>query len=113
MPVLGRKLPLPIPKPVGIGVPSDEFPRPWSVYQWIPGETASIDGITSLSDFASQLAGFLTALYGIDAQDGPVAGSHNFFRGGPLSTYDEQSRDAIRLLDAFRSCFLDRCPDFS
>ncbi|MCW2935550.1 MAG: aminoglycoside phosphotransferase [Actinomycetia bacterium] len=47
--------------------------------------------------FASGLAGFLAALQAIDASDGPPAGAHNFFRGGPLATWDEQTRQLIRL----------------
>jgi aminoglycoside phosphotransferase (APT) family kinase protein len=34
---------------------------------------------------ASSLAGFLVALRGVDATDGPGPDRHNFFRGGPLA----------------------------
>jgi aminoglycoside phosphotransferase (APT) family kinase protein len=97
LPVLAPRLPLPIPEPVAMGRPSDEFPRPWSVYRWIAGEPASADQVTDPTGFACSLAGFLTALRAIDASDGPPAGAHNFFRGGPLATYDEQTRQLIRL----------------
>src|SRR5262245_6590039 len=40
LPVLARQLPLPIPEPLAHGEPSDAFPRPWSVYRWLPGEPA-------------------------------------------------------------------------
>ena len=96
LPVLAPNLPLPIPVPVAMGCPSDEFPRPWSVYRWIAGEPASADRVTDPVGFAASLAGFLTTLHAIGASDGPPAGAHNFFRGGPLSTYDEQTRELIR-----------------
>lgn len=48
--------------------------------------------------FRCDLAGFLTALYAIDASGGPPPGAHSAFRGGPLSTWDEQTRQSIRLL---------------
>jgi aminoglycoside phosphotransferase (APT) family kinase protein len=97
LPVLARHLPLPIPEPVAMGRPGDGFPRPWSVYRWIAGETASTGQVADLTAFASALAGFLAALQAIDASDGPPAGAHNFFRGGPLATWDEHTRQLIRL----------------
>jgi len=96
LPVLAPHLPLPIPEPVAMGCPTDEFPRPWSVYRWLAGEPASADQVTDLARFAASLTGFLAALQAIDASDGPPAGEHNFFRGGPLATYDEQTRQLIR-----------------
>jgi aminoglycoside phosphotransferase (APT) family kinase protein len=96
LPVLAPRLPLPIPVPVAMGCPSDEFPRPWSVYRWIAGEPASGGGLADPVLFASRLAGFLAALQAIDVSDGPPAGEHNFFRAGPLATYDQQTRQLIR-----------------
>jgi len=97
LPVLARQLPLPIPEPVAMGRPGDGFSRPWSVYRWIAGEPASTGQVDDLTAFASGLAGFLVALQAIDASDGPPAGAHNFFRGGPLATWDEQTRQLIGL----------------
>jgi aminoglycoside phosphotransferase (APT) family kinase protein len=97
LPVLARHLPLPIPEPVAMGRPGDGFPRPWSVYRWIAGEPASTGQVADPVGFASRLAGFLAALHAIDASDGPPAGAHNFFRGGPLALFDEQTRQLIRL----------------
>ena len=96
LPVLARHLPLPIPEPVAMGRPSWGFPRPWSIYRWIEGEPAAVGRVADLAGFASGVAGFLTALQAINASDGPPAGAHNFFRGGPLATYDEQTRRLIR-----------------
>jgi aminoglycoside phosphotransferase (APT) family kinase protein len=97
LPALARHLPLPIPEPVAMGRPGDGFPRPWSVYRWIAGEPASTGQVADPAGFASALAGFLAALQAIDASDGPSAGAHSFFRGGPLATLDEQTRQLIRL----------------
>jgi aminoglycoside phosphotransferase (APT) family kinase protein len=98
LPILAPQLPLPIPEPVAIGRPGREFPRPWSIYRWIAGDHASVDRIANLTVFAADLTGFLAALYAIDASGGPPPGAHNFFRGGPLDTYDAQSRTSIQLL---------------
>jgi aminoglycoside phosphotransferase (APT) family kinase protein len=98
LPVLAPQLPVQIPEPVALGAPGPAFPRPWSIYRWIEGDHATIDRITGLTAFAADLVAFLTALYAIDASGGPPPGRHNFFRGGPLETYDAQSREAIERL---------------
>jgi aminoglycoside phosphotransferase (APT) family kinase protein len=83
LPVLAGRLPLPIPEPVALGRPAAGFPRPWSVYRWIEGEPACLGRVADLAAFAADLAGFLAALYGIDADGGPPPGRHSAFRGGP------------------------------
>jgi aminoglycoside phosphotransferase (APT) family kinase protein len=98
LPVLAPQLPLPIPRPVAKGEPDAGFPYPWSVYRWLDGEPASKARIDDLPGFASALAGFLNTLRGVDAAGGPAPGEHNFFRGGPLSTYEEETRQAIATL---------------
>ncbi len=98
LPVLARQLPLAIPEPVAMGQPDNEFPRPWSVYRWLEGDPAGDDRIADLVEFAADLSGFLAALEAIDASGGPSPGPHNFFRGGPLKTYDAQSRASIQQL---------------
>jgi aminoglycoside phosphotransferase (APT) family kinase protein len=82
---------------VAMGRPGDGFPRPWSVHRWIAGEPAGAGKVADPARFAFALAGFLAALQAIDASDGPPAGAHNFFRGGPLATWDEETRHLIRL----------------
>ena len=95
---LAPSLPLPIPTPLAQGVPSQEYPWNWSIYRWIEGEPATVERIADLSEFALRLAEFLIALQTIDALEGPRPGAHNFYRGGPLSIYDAQTRQAIALL---------------
>jgi aminoglycoside phosphotransferase (APT) family kinase protein len=98
LPILASQLPLAIPEPVAKGVPSRLFPRPWSIYRWLEGEPAVDGRIADLTGFAADLAGFLGALQRIDVADGPVAGEHNFFRGGPLAIYDGETTAAIAAL---------------
>jgi aminoglycoside phosphotransferase (APT) family kinase protein len=100
LPVLAPRLPLPIPAPVARGEPDSGFPYPWSVYRWLEGELASKARIADLTGFATTLAGFLSALGRIDATGGPEPGQHNFFRGGPLSTYADETHEAIDALGA-------------
>ena len=98
LPVLAPQLPLPIPMPVAKGEPDSGFPYPWSVYRWLDGELASKARIDDLPGFATTLAGFLNALRRIDATGGPAPGQHNFYRGGPLATYEEEALQAIDTL---------------
>jgi aminoglycoside phosphotransferase (APT) family kinase protein len=98
LPALAPFLPLSIPVPVAQGLPSDAFPRPWSVYRWLAGEHAAVERVEDLERFARELAGFLAALYAVDTAGGPPAGEHSFFRGGPIGTYDRETREAIAIL---------------
>ena len=99
LPKLAPHLPLPIPQPLAMGKPSGDYPWPWSVYQWLDGKTASLDAISDLSQFALKLAEFLKALQKIDSTGGPVAGPQNFYRGGSLKIYEQETREAIKKLD--------------
>jgi aminoglycoside phosphotransferase (APT) family kinase protein len=99
LPRLAQHLPLTIPTPIAMGVPSHEYPWHWSIYRWIDGENATIDSIADLNEFADQLSKFLNALQQIDSSGGPPPGLHNFYRGGSVSIYDEETRKAIANLD--------------
>jgi aminoglycoside phosphotransferase (APT) family kinase protein len=95
LPQLAPQLPLPIPEPVAQGEPGEGYPYAWSIYRWIDGRPAVPGSIGDLTTFATDLAGFLVALREADATDGPAAGRHNFFRGGPLQTYEDEARQAV------------------
>ncbi len=109
LPVLGPQLPVPIPVPVALGAPGCGFPRPWSVYRWLPGDTASIDHVTDLDTFARDVARFLNALRAVDPESGPAAGAHSLGRGGPLSLYDAGVHACLDALPAHITpeCVLD------
>ncbi|MEO1016694.1 MAG: aminoglycoside phosphotransferase family protein [Pseudomonadota bacterium] len=100
LPELALLLPLPIPVPLGLGRPSEDYPWPWSVYRWLEGDTADKRDIADLNQFAVDLARFLAALHAVDASTGPLAGKHNFHRGGLLEVYDSEARQTIALLAA-------------
>ena len=98
LPLLAPRLPLPIPVPVALGRPDGAFPWSWSIYRWLDGTPAALDQAFDVPTFSTDLGRFLAALYAIDANDGPPAGEHNFFRGGPLSTYEAETHEAIAAL---------------
>lgn len=97
LPRLAPHLSHPIPTPIDKGTPSDAYPWNWSIYGWIEGKPLQT---CKLSDsekehLAQELAHFLLELYSIDSSDGPKPSHHNFFRGGPLSTYDAETRSSL------------------
>lgn len=95
LPILSKELTLPIQIPLAKGKSNEEYPLPWSINKWVEGETLTYQNIKDLNQFARDLGAFLIELQSIDASGGPLAGEHNFYRGGSLAVYDEESRHAI------------------
>lgn len=98
LPIFKPLLTLPIPVPIAKGEPSNEYPLPWSINQWIDGDTVTHDNIHDLNEFAEELAKFLKELEAIDASRGIPAGVQNFHRGGNLAVYDHDTRSIIETL---------------
>lgn len=94
LPVLAPHLPVPVPEPVAVGEPGEGYPFAWSVRRWVSGEPLEPTGIASPA-VAADVAGFLRALHGIRASDGPPAGERTSFRGAHLSVYDRDVRRAL------------------
>jgi aminoglycoside phosphotransferase (APT) family kinase protein len=90
LPRLAPFLPLAIPVPLGKGTPAENYPWPWSIYQWIEGENATIEHIADLRQVAIAIGQFIAALQRIDPADGPLSG-----RGVPLIIQDPDTRAAI------------------
>jgi aminoglycoside phosphotransferase (APT) family kinase protein len=95
LPILAKKLPLTIPTLLAKGNPDNIFPWKWGIYRWIEGETANVNLITNLPEFANSLAQFLRSLQQINTSGAPSAGQHSFFRGASLLLYDKETRVAI------------------
>lgn len=101
LPFLAHHLSVTIPQPIAMGKPSDDYPWNWSVYRWIEGKSANLlaDDALNLPRIAQGLAQFLRELHAIDTTDVPLAaGPHNFYRGGSLTVYDAETRDALTQL---------------
>lgn len=98
LPYLAPRVPLPIPAPLAMGRPGEGFPWPWSVYRWLDGVPASYADSVDLTAFVETLAHFLAALQRADPGGGPAPGLHSAWRGGPLLTYDGETRRAVAAL---------------
>jgi aminoglycoside phosphotransferase (APT) family kinase protein len=90
LPVLAPYLPLGIPLPVAVGKPQTEFPFPWGVVRWLPGELATVDNLKDPVRAAVDLSSFIQALQAVDATNGP---KHQ--RGRPIRLADAQVKEGI------------------
>ncbi|WP_030222740.1 aminoglycoside phosphotransferase family protein [Streptomyces bikiniensis] len=84
LPRLAPHLTLPVPEPVGHGVPGEGFGRPWTVYRWLDGDDAYNAPITDPAHAAVELGRFGVSLRAVDATGGPRS-----FRGGPVTGWEE------------------------
>ncbi len=78
LPQLARRLSLPVPTPLRVGMPAFAYPWHWSVVPWLPGETANQCEMRSSE--GKRLGNFLRSLH-IPA---PIDAPSNAVRGGPL-----------------------------
>ncbi len=99
LPVLAPSLPVAIPVPLAKGAPGEGYSFNWSIRGWLDGETASIDRIDDLSEFATSVADFIRALQRVDATGGPSAGAHSAYRGVSPAYYDDETRRSLVMLE--------------
>ena len=77
LPILAPRVPLPIPAPVRVGHPSDDYPWPWSVVPYLSGRSAAEDPPEDLRAAAISVGTFLGKLHAPAPPDAPI----NPFRG--------------------------------
>lgn len=92
LPRLAPHLPLAVPVQVAMGHPADGYPFDWSVYVWLPGQSANHADF-NLSRAAVDLAAFMRALGGVDTSDAHPRPTGA--RGAPLAELDESVRQSI------------------
>ncbi|HUB42026.1 MAG TPA: aminoglycoside phosphotransferase family protein [Streptosporangiaceae bacterium] len=95
LPRLAPRLPLPIPVPLGAGKPAFGYPWDWSLWRWLPGETATVKGLVDPHLTASELAEFLTALQHALPVESGAPNPHDEVTGEPLAKRDHATRAAI------------------
>ena len=95
LPRLAPRLPLSTPEPLALGAPCKEYPSAWSIVRWLEGEEATLERLDNPVEAARTLAEFVRAMIAIDATEGPAPGTHNFWRGVPLTSRDEMTRRSI------------------
>lgn len=98
LPFLGEQLSIAIPEVCALGKPGYGYPWPWSVYKWIEGKDVELAQASNMN-IALPLAQFINQLHKIAPSDGPAPGTHNYYRGGQLHHYHQDTQSYIKLLD--------------
>ena len=80
LPLLAPRLPLAVPVPIVCGAPTEQYPWPWTVARWLPGDAAADAPPTDQQHTVETLAGFVRALHEEAPDDAPA----NPFRGVAL-----------------------------
>jgi len=94
LPDLAPCLPLPVPAPLRVGVPSGRYPWPWSVVPWLAGSPGDRTTLTRPDDAARCLGRFLRALH----RRAPDEAPRNPVRGVPLIERRDVFEERVRLL---------------
>jgi aminoglycoside phosphotransferase (APT) family kinase protein len=89
LPILAPHISLNIPKPFALGKPTDEYPYPWAIYEWIKGFPYQDDLISDERQIAYDLANFILELRRVDSLGAPHGGRD------PLIDLDVITRSAI------------------
>lgn len=98
LPELSKYISLPIPVPIAKGTPTSEYPFSWTITPLLQGETVTYERISDMKNFVFDLVKVLKEIHSADTENAPVAGQHNFYRGGDLSVYSEETYKAIEEL---------------
>jgi len=80
LPELASRLPLPVPVPLRVGLPSDDYPWSWTVVAWFDGDVAADVALADAMVEARRLGRFVDALHTPAPADAPL----NPFRGQPI-----------------------------
>ena len=69
VPLVAPTLPVAVPEPLELGVPTERYPYQWSVVRWIDGVMAPVESVDE--DVPIRLAEFVRALQSVDARGRP------------------------------------------
>jgi aminoglycoside phosphotransferase (APT) family kinase protein len=66
LPRLAPQLPITVSQPLEVGVPGEGYPFGWSIYRWLPGDTALAAPPADLTSFATEVGGFHAGRSAVD-----------------------------------------------
>jgi len=93
LPKLAPLLPITVPVIQGEGHSDVGYPFSWFICQWLEGKNPSSENMLDNHQAAIDLGHFVSSMRKISSMDGPKCR-----RGQPLSTRDQETREAIVLL---------------
>jgi len=91
LPDLAPRLPIPVPTPVRVGHPDDEYPYVWAVLPWLDGRPVGTDPLADPAAASRQLGEFLRALHVEAPADAPA----NPYRGQFIGENDDRLRERL------------------
>jgi aminoglycoside phosphotransferase (APT) family kinase protein/RimJ/RimL family protein N-acetyltransferase len=94
LPKIAPFLPISIPLPIAKGQPTNEYPYPWSIYNWLEGNNPKVGALLYPIALANELGAFIRTVRSIDLPNGPQSN-----RGGPLIEKDFETRQALVKLE--------------
>lgn len=94
------RLPLSVPKPVALGLPTQSYPCHWLILNWIDGQNATPPVLRAPADAAASLGKFVAALRSIGTGNTRI----EQYRGKPLILRDRLTREAISQLTDEYNC---------
>jgi aminoglycoside phosphotransferase (APT) family kinase protein len=102
LPRLAPQLDDPIPTVLGIGEPDIDYPCPWLVLNWLPGNHPVPDQLDDPDRLAADLASFISDLRRLDTHGAPKG-----YRGGSLAALDAPVRECLgQIVDLIDSAAL-------
>ena len=115
LPVMARHLPVTVPEILGVGEPAFGFPERWSITRWIDGTPASAYPPTAAPEpepdgtgLAQDLAEMILALRRIPIPNHATSDpALRWYRGGPLTAFDDQMHKNIETCRAIEDLDLD------
>lgn len=96
---LAGKLSVGVPKIFGLGIPSKEYPMPWSIRHWLAGKTCRDTHVPDKCALARDLGSVLVELRSVSADISLSGGKHSFYRGCHPSVYGHEVIESLRKLD--------------
>lgn len=92
LPIIREALSTAVPRAIGLGKPGYGYLWSWSIYRWIEGTDVESATTCDMTELVKSIARFIGELHKLDSSDGPLPGQHNYFRGGDLREYDNDTQ---------------------
>ena len=91
LPMMAKRLPVPVPDLIHVGKPEFDFPWPWSIVRWVSGTPVCYAEQIDLPRFSIDLARVLNAVHTVADPQAPK----NDSRGIPLLQRDAPTRQFL------------------
>jgi aminoglycoside phosphotransferase (APT) family kinase protein len=95
LPQLAARLPVAVPVPLRVGIPSCQFGWSWSIVRWLPGQSLLHGSMLDTLATTAVLQRFLLALH----QPAPMDAPRNPWRGVPLEARTGALHEHLQQLD--------------